>query len=81
VKLLDERFELKSMVSKLQEENEKLNTLKTRPEEHNGQVAQNAGLTGHEIKPNGVETVSPVIKTKLDEYIKEIEKCIAQLNE
>jgi regulator of replication initiation timing len=81
VRLLDERLELKTLVNHLQEENNKLDTQNTRLEQELSKVKQNAGLPGAELKPNGVATVSPAIKTKLDEYIKEIEKCIAQLNE
>ncbi len=81
VRLLDERFELKNLVNQLKEENVKLMAQNTRLEQEMKEGKQNTGLSGIETKPNGVASISPVVKTKLDEYIKEIEKCIAQLNE
>lgn len=81
VRLLDERLELNTLLNRLQEENAKLETQNTMLGQELSKVKQNDGLPVTEVKPNGEATVSPAIKTKLDEYIKEIEKCIAQLNE
>jgi len=79
--LLDQRFELKNVVSKLKEENDRINAQRALLEKELTKAKQNTGISGVELKPNGVATLSPAMKTKLDDYIKELEKCIAQLNE